>query len=129
MSMMYADWVTAVAGYLPENIDNTNTDQPFVAGSRYNSVVDRVIEYAELRMYRDPDFDFLATKESMNATMIPSSRLLTIPAGMIVLENVNVITPAGQLPGSAGSTRNPLVPVSVPFLNNTWPNVRTQQMP
>lgn len=129
MSMMYADWVNIVGGYLPETVDNTNTETPFAGTSRYNTGVDRAIEYAELRMYRDPDFDFLATRESLTATMIPSSRLLTIPAGMIVLENVNVITPAGQLPGSAGSSRNQLNPVSVPYINTVWPNVRTQQMP
>ena len=132
MSMLYSDYVTALSGFLPEQLANTNTATPFISGSRYNTVLPRCIEYAELRLYRDPDLDFLGTRVvdgSATATCTAGTRAVTIPSSMVVVENLNVITPFNFTPGSTGSTRNPLVPVSVPFINSAYPAQATQQQP
>ena len=132
MSMLYSDWVTALGGYLPENINNANLPQPFIIGSRYNAVIARCIEYAELKMYRDPDLDFLAIRTpdgSSTTACAAGTRAVAIPTGMVVVESVNVITPAGSAPGATGTTRTPLTWVSVPFINRAWPTVALQQQP
>jgi hypothetical protein len=129
MAMYYADWVNALGGYLPENVANTNTEAPFTSGSRYNAVIDRCIEYAELRMYRDPDLDFLATREFATSTCTAGTRSVTLPTGMVVVEEANLVIPAGQAPNSAGSSFVPLEITSVAFLNRAWGVENTQQQP
>jgi hypothetical protein len=127
--MLYAGWVNAVAAYLPETVVSTTSEQPFQSGSRYNQVVDRAIEYAELRMYRDADLDLLSARASLTTTATAGTRGIALPAGMVVAEEANVITPAGDVPGAAGSSRNQLVPVSMQFMNRVWPSVTYQAQP
>jgi hypothetical protein len=133
--MNYAQWVQAVAGYLPAQLAGgpINTETPFVTNSRYNLVVDRAIEYAELRMYRDPDLDFLATRTlqdgSSKGTLTAGSRVLGIPNSMVVVEEINVITPAGHPILGANSIRNPCEAVSVAFINQAYGQTNFQAQP
>jgi hypothetical protein len=113
MSMTYAQWVTAVAGYLPANIGNLASETPFVTGSRYNAVVDRAIEYAELRLYRDPDLDLLAVRETFGLSATQYNRSVTKPNGLIIVENVDCVLTNGN--------HVPLLRTTLPFLNMTWP--------
>jgi hypothetical protein len=127
--MYYADYVTALSGYLPENLANTNTEAPFISGSRYNLVLDRCIEYAELRLYRDPDLDFLATRQYATATMAAGVANITKPASLIVVETATVISPAGQQPGSTGSGRFDMERVTQQFLSFAFPAVSYEATP
>lgn len=132
MSMYYADYVNALGGYLPENVSDTTSVAPFISGSRYNTILPRCIEYAEGMIYRDPDLDFLANYNADGVatnSCVVGRRKVSLPGTMLIAETVNIITPAGYTPGSAGSTRNPLVPTSVAFINNVWPNPSAQQQP
>jgi hypothetical protein len=133
MSMNWLQYVQALAGFLPENLsaNPAGSEAPFIAGSRYNLVIDRCIEYAELRMYRDPELDFLGAY-TLDGSQTSVSRVgirdVANP-GLVVIKSVNVITPAGSIPNSAGSSRTPLMQTSVPFLNMAWPAVATQGTP
>lgn len=132
MSMVYADYVNALAGYLPENVASATAAAPFIAGSRYNAILPRCIEYAEGLIYRDPDMDFLANYSAegqSTTTCVVGTRKVSVPTSMLIAASVNVITPAGAAPGATGSTRTPLIPVSVAFLNNAFPNPSVQQLP
>jgi len=90
------------------------------------NVLPSVIEYAEGRCYQE--LDLLATRYvDANSALTPASRNFTLPTGCIVVEEINVITPSGTPPDSG--TRNPLLPVSVPMLNNLWPALSTTGVP
>ena len=127
--MLYSDWVNIVGNDLPEQILNPNTETPFVNGSRYNFGIDRAIEYAELRMYRDADLDLLSERATITVVANQGLRKLNIPTGMVLVEDVNIITPVGATPNTAGSSRNQIVPVSEPFMNRVWPSQDFQGQP
>lgn len=87
-----------------------------------NAILPRMIEYAELRMYRDPDLDFLATRTSdISQQTASGSRDVAIPAQFIVVEAVNLIVPAGSQPKQSGARRLPLLRTSLPFIDQIWP--------
>jgi hypothetical protein len=69
-----------------------------------NAMLINIIDYAELRIYRE--LDLLTTFSTLTSTMSTTNRSLAVPAGVIVLDSVNVITPANTAPDSG--TRNPL---------------------
>jgi len=125
--MIYSDWTTALAGFLPETLVNAASGQPFPPTSRYNQVLTRAIEYAELRIYRE--LDFLAAREALSSSCTAGSRYVSKPNRIIVVEEANVILPAGANADDAGSTRQPLQPVSTAFINRCWPSVALQQTP
>ena len=140
--MNYTDWTTALAGYLPENLANAASQMPFVSGSRYNAVLPRCIEYAELRIYRHPDLDFLATRASATATCAIGVRGVVKPSNLIVVEEANIILPpvgaqnvnlvqppTGDVPDGAGTTRAPLTRTSTAFINTAYPAQGFQQQP
>lgn len=84
------------------------------------AMIPATIEYAEGRIYNDPFFDFLATRAASAALCTLNTRAVTKPAALISVDEVNVITPAGSLPDANGSTRNPLLPVSLSWLQAIW---------
>jgi hypothetical protein len=83
-------------------------------------VLPRIIEYAELRMYRE--FDFLATRtrDSTQQSTI-GIRQVPIPPQLLVIEEVSVVIPAGAQPADAGAERVTLLRTSRQFLDLTWP--------
>lgn len=94
--------------------------------SNFENIIPRMIEYAELRIYRE--LDFLNTRSAPTLLCTSGSRNATVPATIVVLESVNLISPAGTTNPESG-TRVPLERVSVDFLNFTWPTAATTGTP
>ena len=106
------------------------TTAAFDTSSRYNNDLPYIIAYAEGLMYRDPDLDFLATRQSDSSqTTTAGSRYVTIPPTFIVLERLNLILPAGKAPDSVGSSRVPLIRTSPDVLDTMWPATSTTATP
>lgn len=112
MSMTYASYKTSISTLVvvPE------IDPNFIA------IFPEVIAYAEGRIYRE--VDFLATRgRDASAALTTNQRTFVLPSGFLVVEGLNVITPAGQAPDAG--TRNPLAPVSRDYIDAVYPNLTT----
>lgn len=112
--MNYNDYVQSMQ--VMAVIPLANTDNEF------QEIIPRMIEYAELRIYRD--FDFLATEiADATASTVAATRNVTLPSSIIVLQRINLITPASTAPASG--TRKPLRRVSAAYLDAIWPTAAT----
>jgi hypothetical protein len=86
------------------------------------ALLPRIIEYAELRLFRDPELDFLAAYTTdTTQTTSPGVRNVSIPTQFIVIEEVRLILPANTRPDTDHSLRIPLLRVDRSFLDLTWP--------
>lgn len=86
----------------------------------------RMIEYAENRIHRDTDF-LHSMKYSASANMTPGTRTVTVPGDILIVQSVNVVTPANT--AAAAGTRNPLQRVSNEMLNFVAPITATAGVP
>lgn len=115
--MNYSSWLSSAATMMAEQ-DTTNAD--------FLTIVPDAIAYAEGRMYRE--LDLLATHFSDSTTSFTAgTRTLTLPSGTLVVEQVNVITPASTQP--AAGLRNPLTPTTREFLDVAWPSATGTTLP
>lgn len=90
-----------------------------VADPAYQIILPQMITYAENRMYRDLDFMYTSTSISGYAVS-GGTRSITIPEGtIVVLEQINLITPPGQTNPDLG-TRNPMLPTTKEFLDAVY---------
>lgn len=80
-----------------------------------------IIDYAELRMYRD--LDLLTTLVPLVTTSIPFNRNLAVPSTAIVVQSANMITPANTIPDNG--TRNPMTRTTIEFINAAYPQSTT----
>lgn len=105
--LTYSTWLAQVADLMAE--DPTNAD--------FLTIVPAIIDYAEQRLYRE--LDLLSTRVTdSSATVTANSRNFTLPSSagrFVVTEGINIYTPV-----STTTTRNPLTPVSLDFLNWSW---------
>ncbi len=105
----YTTFVTALAQEMVED----PTDADFLA------ILPTLIDQAEQRIYRD--LDLLATYEAdATDTVTTDTRTFTLPqtAGrFVVVDQINIFTPVDST-----STRNPVVPASLSFINMCWPS-------
>lgn len=109
MTMTYNTWTDAIQRMMVE----TTTDMNFAA------MLPRMIEYAEGRIYRE--LDLLNTVISdASGSLTAGLRSYTFPINYLVVETINLITPAGSTPDAG--TRNPLTTVSKEYLNFAWPS-------
>jgi hypothetical protein len=113
--MQYSDWINAIGGYVQENIVDPTQAAPFITGSRYNTIVPRCIEYAEFRIYREPDLDFLACRQEAVLTAAMGVRTLAKPNTMLVVEEARII-PVGN-----NGTGLPLRRMSNAAINQAFP--------
>lgn len=109
--LTYSQYVTQIAtmSVVPE------TDPNFVA------IIPQMITYAENRIYRDLDLlNTLVT--NTNFSLAANNPRLEIPQGTFVtIQNVNVLTPAGETnPNSPSCTRVSLLPVSKEYIQSVW---------
>lgn len=118
MSLNYATNKQALQTLLV--IPQDNIDQNF------ENMIPRGIEYAELRIYRE--LDFLTTNTAATTALVSGNRNVAMPGSIIILDDVNVVTPSSQTSPDAG-TRNPLERVSLDFLNAVWSNGATTGLP
>jgi hypothetical protein len=111
----YVDQIATLAVVQPN-------DPNFVA------ILPQTITYAENRMYRE--IDFLFTSISILGNQVTTgSRTVTIPQGTIVVsEQINIITPAGEQNPDLG-TRNPCLPVTKEWLDAVYGSSTVTGMP
>jgi hypothetical protein len=115
--MNYTEYIASMRALLQINI----------ADADFTAVQDRMIEYAELRIYRDGDL-LTATQRDSTMVFTADNRNASLPSGMIVASSVNVITPASASSADLGK-RNPLTPVSMDTLDFLWPNATGHALP
>lgn len=115
----YASFGTILAKMLAVNPGTTLT-------TNNTDLLNASIDYAELRIYRE--LDLLATQtESDSPALTPGTRTLAMPGGMIIVNDISVITPANT--SSATGTVNPMQRTSPSFINYFWPTNSTQAQP
>lgn len=124
--MNYSGYVTAIGDLLQYTVADSASATPF-ADTDINNILPDMINYAELRMYRE--FDFLSTIMSPTAFCFVGNRYITVPSSLIVVESVNVITPVTKNPDDTGSKRNTVQRSSLEYINTTWPSVSVQGIP
>ena len=123
--MQYSDLTTQLGDLLQYPITDSTSATPSSDVS-FNDILPAIITDAEQRIYRE--LDFLATRTSDSTlSFTGGNRFLTIPSQIIVVQEVNVITPAATQPDVG--TRNPVQPVSLNYLNFTWPTAAVQSTP
>lgn len=111
--MNFTSWQATVQSLLAITPGDTNGQTLFAV------IQADMINDAELRCYRD--LQLLDTEEAATTTLSAGSRNGTLPAGMIVVENCNVITPSTALTADAG-VRNPVQRMSRQMLDFSFPN-------
>jgi hypothetical protein len=87
------------------------------ADTNFQAIMPNIVDYAELRIQRD--LDLLATIVSTTAVATPNNRNVTLPSQIEVVQELNVIVPAGTTNPELG-TRVPLTPVAKEYLNSVW---------
>lgn len=130
--MNWTDYTTWVSAMYPTPLSalGAASATPFTT-DRLNAALNQSINYAELRMLRDPDLNFLAAYATATTACVAGTRTVAKPNAIVVAESLAVITPAGSAPDAANSTRNPLLPTSRDFINFAWPSatVASRDMP
>lgn len=107
--LTYAQYKTQIATMAV--VEETNT--------AFVEILPQMITYAENRIYRDLDFLFTSTSIT-GYSLTAGNRVLTIPEGTIVVsEQLNIITPAGQTNPNT-NTRNPCLPVTKEYLDAVY---------
>lgn len=97
-----------------------------VTDPNFGTFLPGCIDYAEQRMYRELDLQVSRVVDS-SANLIANARNFTLPTSIgvyTVVEQINIITPAGTTAASSG-TRNPLTPITKEYLDFAWPNAQT----
>lgn len=120
MPLTYASFVSSLANMMVV----PQTDPGFQA------MIPNCLDDAELFLQRKLDLVDSTVRDS-SATFTLSTRTFNLPSSIgtfIVVEEMNVITPAGTTNPELG-TRNPLTPTSQDALNVLWPSVTGSTLP
>jgi len=114
--LSYNGSVAGTMSYVQQIAELAVVDQ---TDANYVAILPAMITYAENRMYRD--LDFLFTSTSITGYSITNgSRQIIIPDGtLVVSEQINIITPAGQSNPDAG-TRTPLLATTKEYLDAVY---------
>lgn len=119
MAFDFSSYVTTMANMLsisPETVLYPDNEE----------LLEQMINYAELRIYRE--LDFLRTvEEATTSDLTPGTRSVTVPGQIIIVNSATLITPASTAPDAG--TRNPMQRVSMEFLNFIWPSAATTGIP
>jgi hypothetical protein len=116
VSVAYSDVTTALGALFEIPITSAGSASPS-SDANFNNILPRAIEQAEQRIYRE--LDLITTTTSQTTTLTTGVRNIAIPGGIIILDDLNVVTPAGAAPDAG--TRNPVQRVSLSFLNAVAP--------
>lgn len=109
--MTYDEWLQAVRLLVDEPVSDTE----------FTTLIPRMIEYAELRIYRE--LDFIHTTAAATANCSANVRDVTVPSNIIIVRSASVVTPAATAP--AAGTRRPLLRVGYDFIDSYWPAAAT----
>jgi hypothetical protein len=120
MSLTYSSFVTSIANLMaiPSSDGNLAT------------VLPNIIDDAEQRLYRELDLINTVVRDS-STSFSTATRTFNLPSSLgtfVVVEDFNVITPAGQTNPELG-TRNPLVPASKEMLDFLFPSSTASAVP
>lgn len=107
--MTYDEWLKAMQTLCVVSLNQTDDS--------FQRMVPRAIEYAENRIYRE--VNFLPMLNSTTALLTINNREVALPATVLVLDYINVLTPVGAL--SNTSTRHTLERISHTALDFFWP--------
>lgn len=88
----------------------------------FSLIIPRMIEYAELRLYRE--LDLIVTTTTGTAVFTANNRNITIPPSIIIVRSANVVIPSTTTNPALG-TRKPLRRVGYDFLDEFWPSAST----
>ncbi len=115
----YSDFVTQLAATGPYVLVDATAAAPFQASDTgINNILPQIIAYAEGRMYRDPDFDFMATYTTDASQFTTANdRRVPIPTTMLMVDGLNVVTPVGSTVATSGAQRTSLKRVSLDYLD------------
>lgn len=120
--MLYSDLTTALGALLQVPITNAASATPS-SNTDFNNILPRIIESSEQLIYREIDFLYTRTEifddSGADYVCTPNSRRFTMAPEILILQGVNIITPAGADPDVG--TRNRLEIVSKDFLDVIWP--------
>lgn len=114
--MQWSDLTAAVGAIFEIPIVNAGSSAPS-SDPNFNAILPRAVEQAEQRLYRE--LDLITTQTAQTAILSSGVRNLAIPGGILILHELNVITPASTPPDQG--TRNPVQRVSLAFLNVVAP--------
>lgn len=122
MALNYSSFTTSLANFLVIPV----TDPNFV------SAIPNIIDDAEQRLYRELDLVDTVTSDASNS-LTQGSRNFTAPipatnGQFIVIQGMNVITPAGTVDPDAG-VRHPLLPSTKEMLDFLWPGSSPSGLP
>jgi len=119
MSIAYTDLTTALGDLMVVTITSPSSATPS-NDTNFNNILPRIIDSAEQRIYRELDFLYDRTTDS-STSLTANSRSATLPTAniFVVVQGVNVITPAATAP--AAGKRNRLEMVSKDVLDIIWP--------
>ncbi len=117
--MNYAEVVTALA---------LNTAIP-ADNAEFLSVLPSVFLYAEGRITRELDLTAANVRDASSSTVTQNRNfnLPTTVGTILIIDGINIITPASTAPDSG--TRNALIPVARDFLDYTWPSTTGATVP
>src|ERR1700744_5759496 len=90
-------------------MDPTDVDFP--------TILPAIINYAEMRIYRELDLISTIVRDT-TTTLTIASQDADLPQTFIVIQGINLLTPAGNDPATA--KRTPLTPVSKEVLYALW---------
>lgn len=109
--MNYNQYVQAVQ--LLVDVPDSDTD--------FTTLVPRMIEYAELRLFRE--LDFIHTTTTSTASLTANVRDVAIPSDIIIVRSANLVTPSATAP--AAGIRRPMLRVGYDFVDSYWPAAGT----
>jgi len=119
MSLTYTTYVTALSTLT--TIPSSNTD--------FTNILPDCIDYAEQRIYRELNLLSTVVRDA-SQSLAPSNRNFVLPTSQgvfVVVNGINVITPAGSAPDTG--TRNPLTPQARDYLDLVWPSAIVSGLP
>jgi len=117
MSLTYTTLVSSLSNLMAISSSDTN----------FLGILPEIIDYAELRIQRDLDFLNSVTTDTTVTTSV-GTRRITAPSTFVVIEQINMITPAGTTSPDSG-TRVQCVPVTKEYLDYVWNSATTTGVP
>jgi len=120
MSLTYSTFVSSIA-----NLAAVPTSDV-----RYQQALPNIIDDLEQRLYRELDLLNTLVDDSSSVASL-NTRVFNLPTStgtFVVLERINIITPAGQTNPDLG-TRNPVTPASKEMLDFMWPSAVGSTVP
>lgn len=103
----YATYVSQLETMIA--MDATDPDFP--------TIIPAIINYAEMRIYREIDLISTIFRDT-SVTLTPSTQNAALPNTFVVVQGINILTPAGG--AVATSARVPLVPTSKEVVYALW---------